>query len=340
MGCERVDRNQVAKYAGVDKATVSCVLNNTRPTSEETRKRVMDAVRALNYVPDSAARAMKINKSYQLAMIVGNIAEPFFSELIAHFERIAMMHGYFVNICGGYGTFDEYINQLLARRIDGIFLAVNLKRVTREAVDLLTRHNVRICMGGWDRSYYGTDVSFINIDVAEGMRKHMLYLRELGHKSAAYMSCFTQNDALDRRASFYRSVHREVFGTDGFLFCHNDYVPPTIENGKIMASEMINEKKDMTAVICANDSMAVGAIKAIKELGMRCPDDMSVLGINNDVMSVMMDPEITTFGADYDKFADAILTELISPDRKTGNDLIVPAQHYIRGSTAAATDKK
>ena len=332
---KKVSREDVARYAGVDRATVSIVLNNTRPTSEETRRRVLNAVKKLNYVPDSAARTMKTNESYQLAIIVDNILDPMFSELIAHFEGLAMQNGYFVNICGGYGTFEQYITHLIARHIDGIFLAINLSKVSKEAIKQLLDNNIRICMGGWDREYYGDKVTFINVDVETGFRFHMNHLKSLGHKKAAYLSCFLPDDPLDIRARTYYKVHREVFDCEGFLFCGRSYVTPTIEHGAEMGAQMLAQDSSITAIICANDSMAVGVIKMLKSKQLNCPNDVSVLGINNDVRSKLAEPEITTFGADYSEFARNILQDLIGKNGG-GNNLIVPIRHYIRQSTGFA----
>src|SRR5690625_1529141 len=98
----RVTRNDVAKRAGVSTATVSYVINNKGNVSEKTRTKVLEAVRELNYKPDMVARSMVTKETKQLSIILNDIANPFYSEVVLGFENMAMEKGYFVNVCTGY----------------------------------------------------------------------------------------------------------------------------------------------------------------------------------------------------------------------------------------------
>lgn len=142
------NRALVAERAGVSIATVSCVLNNTRTFSPETREKVLAAVKELKYVPDMAARSMKTNQSYQFAVIINDISNPMFLQLVSELEKQGIKHNYFLNICGGYADFEVYVNQLIARRIDGVFLAVKLNKLDSKLLDKLVDNGVRIVSGG------------------------------------------------------------------------------------------------------------------------------------------------------------------------------------------------
>lgn len=185
------NRALVAERAGVSIATVSCVLNNTRTFSPETREKVLAAVKELKYVPDMAARSMKTNQSYQFAVIINDISNPMFLQLVSELEKQGIKHNYFLNICGGYADFEVYVNQLIARRIDGVFLAVKLNKLDSKLLDKLVDNGVRIVSGGGkDYNNYRTDVTYVNIDMKGGLDSHFRLLKSLGHKKAAYLSAF------------------------------------------------------------------------------------------------------------------------------------------------------
>ena len=106
----KVTRADVAKLAGVSTATVSYVLNGSRPMSEKTTKLVLDAVEQLNYKPDMIARSMTKNETKQLSLMINDITNPFFSEIVVGFETAAIEKGYFVNVCTGYKNINNYFD--------------------------------------------------------------------------------------------------------------------------------------------------------------------------------------------------------------------------------------
>ena len=118
-----VTRKDVAKLAGVSTATVSYVLNNTCKVTEETRERVLSAIKELDYKPNMIAKSMSTNKSLQLGIVLDNLANPFFGDIVKGFEIAASEKMYFVNICTGFHNLDNYFDNFIARRLDGIFVA-------------------------------------------------------------------------------------------------------------------------------------------------------------------------------------------------------------------------
>lgn len=333
-------RALVAERAGVSLSTVSCVLNNSRPFSPKTKEKVLSAVRELKYVPDVAARSMKTNKSYQFAAVIDDIANPMFSQLVCELEKEGIKHDYFLNICGGYADFEVYVNQLIARRIDGIYIAMKLDKVEQSLLDKLIDNGIRVVSGG-GKNYknYRSDVIYINIDMEKGMRGHFELLRSLGHAKVAYLSAFPENSKSDSRVRIFKKLAAEYMGDNSpFVFSKDTFKDTNIENGYILGREMLEASRDYTAVIVTNDMMALGFIKAMRACGLRCPEDISVLGIDNNMLSYVFEPSITTFGPDYTDYAKKIFELLYLPQAECG-EYSVGVTQFVRESTGIAPPK-
>ena len=118
----KVTRADVAKLAGVSSATVSNVLNENNKVKEETAVRVRAAIKELDYRPDMIARSMVMKKTMQIGIVLENISNPFFGDIVRGFESAANEKGYFVNICTGFNKLDDYFDNFIIRRLDGVFV--------------------------------------------------------------------------------------------------------------------------------------------------------------------------------------------------------------------------
>lgn len=331
---KKITRELVAKRAGVSIATVSCVLNNTRSFSEKTRKKVLNAVKELKYVPDMVARSMKINKSYQFAAIINDIKNPMFSELVYELEKEGIKHNYFLNICGGFADFEIYVNQMIARHVDGVFIAVSLQKREQSLIDRLVQNGVRIVSGGGkEYKNYHRDIIYVNVDLESGLRKHFELLKMLGHRQVAYLSAFPENEMDDLRAKIFKKLSKEYFNVDApYIFNENAYIDSDIENGYLKGKKMLTSPRKFTAVIATNDLMAIGFIRAMREYGLRCPEDISVLGIDNNTLAPVYEPSLTTFGPDYSVYAKTIFDLLYGEDDGI-KEHTVEVKHFVREST-------
>ncbi len=293
----RVTRADVAKLAGVSTATVSYVLNGSRHMSEKTRKLVLDAVDQLKYKPDMIARSMTKNETMQLSFMVENAANPFYGEIINGFENAAVEHGYFVNICTGNKNINDYFDNYIARRVDGVFIAAIPYKFDMEKLYSLTENGIRVVVSG------NTDVdlkrvSSIENDYVAAMQTAVGHLYELGHRDIAYLSGLSRKFRFDHRADGYLSAvkHFELPCGDDLLI---DGQPPyrtDINSGHAMAKTLLRSGRRFTALICTNDLMAMGAISALKESGLRVPDDVSVIGFDDIIFSQAWRPAVTTMG--------------------------------------------
>lgn len=193
--------------------------------------------------------------------------------------------------------------------------------------------------GGKDYNNYRTDVTYVNIDMKGGLDSHFRLLKSLGHKKAAYLSAFPADDMDDGRVRLFCELSEKYFGEKKpFVFSKDTFIDTNIENGYRMGQEMLQRLDGYTAVIATNDLMAMGFIKAMRDNGLHCPEDISVLGIDNNALSAVFEPSITTFGPDYTEYAKAIFDLLFEKNADSGEH-IVGIKHYVRESTGAARQR-
>lgn len=303
-GCVvKTTRADVAKLAGVSVATVSYVLNGSRSMSDKTRKLVLDAVEQLNYKPDMIARSMTKNETMQLSFMVNDVSNPFFSEIIRGFENAAIEHGYFVNICTGNEKVNAYFDNYLARRIDGVFIAAMPHKFDIRKLYALTDSGIRILVSG-NADIDMKKVNSIENDYLSAMDRAVKYLYDLGHREIAHLSGLSRSSQYDHRVSGYLAAVEKYA-----LACGDDLLiddkPPYktgIADGYALARALMQSGKSFTAAICTNDMMAIGAISAFREAGLRVPEDVSVMGFDDMIFSRAWQPSITTMGMDKEMF--------------------------------------
>ena len=294
-------RNDVAKLAGVSTATVSYVLNDSPKISEETRQRVLKAIKTLNYMPDPIARSMVTKKTMQLSIVVNTIANPIYGDLIRGFEHQALEHGYFVNICTGEEHVDAYFENFITRRIDGVFIEALPNKFHIEKVYALVDAGIKVIMFG----HGGADIqriSSIETDYIAIMEKIVEYLESLGHHRIAYLSGLTRKQQYDYRIEGYlKAMEKRGYGGVAKELMMSNLRSSTtkIRDGQKLTQKLLSQNTPCTAVICTNDLMAVGAIQSLKAAGIRVPDDVSVIGIDNADIGEIVTPTLTTMAIPY-----------------------------------------
>ncbi|WP_409345569.1 LacI family DNA-binding transcriptional regulator [Paenibacillus sp. MBLB4367] len=291
----RVTRELVAKVAGVSTATVSYVLNNSRSVSEEARRKVLEAVKELKYTPDMIARSMVTNETKQLGIVLNEIINPFYGEIILGFENAAIEKGYFVNICTGYKNLDDYFDNFIARRVDGVFVVAIPYKFHMEKIYNLVDAGIKVVMSGNAEADI-KKLSSIENDYVDAMHKAVEYLTGLGHRHIAYVSGLGKSQKFDRKIEGYLSaVHKwKLPCEDSLLIDGSAPYGTTIEDGYRLANRLIASGKPFTAVVCTNDMMALGAMNALKHAGLNVPEDVSVMGFDGIQIGGYWDPSLTT----------------------------------------------
>lgn len=313
----RVTRAEVAKLAGVSGPTVSYVFNKTRHVSEELEKRVREAAKQLNYHPDLIARSMVTKETKTISILTDDISNPLMIDIVKGIQESAISKGYFVNICGGDKNLEAYIDNFISRRVDGVFISVTPEKMAEEYVDKLLSYDISVVE---ITTRYDKDARICKIetDFEEGMSKIIHYLKKLNHRKIVYLSAFDEQYPNDKRLEFFKSLYQKNFELEEPVVIKGIYpYESTIQIGYELAAKLISSKKKFTAVICTNDLMAIGAIKALSDSNLRVPEDVSVVGIDNIVISNYVSPSLTTLDTQSRKFGERIL-EIMYDNMKKG----------------------
>lgn len=315
----KATRADVARLAGVSIATVSYVLNNSRKMSEKTRKCVLDAVEQLNYKPDMVARSLKINETMQLSIMVNDISNPLYGEIVLGFENAAIEKGYFVNVCTGHKDINNYLDNYIARRMDGVFIVTVPHKFEMNKLYNLTSDGIKVVVSG-NTEVNLKLVSAIENDYTSGMREAVSFLHEMGHERIAYLSGLSRKHLFDARIEGYLEAMECLGLTCGEELLMEGKAPYStgMEDGYRMAKELLAIGKEFTAVICTNDLMAMGAISAFKDAGLSIPKDVSVMGFDDILFSKTWRPALTTMSVPKYEFGKKAF-ELLYNNMKDGN---------------------
>ena len=187
----KATRTDVAKLAGVSTATVSNVLNDPDKVKDETIERVTAAIRQLNYRPNMIARSLSTRRTMQIGIVLEDIRNPYYGEIVEHFEDAAREKGYFVNICTGIKNLDHYFDNFITRGLDGAFVAALPYKFDMDRLYNLVEHDIRVTISGNTNAELRR-VSMIENDYITAMREAMRYLADLGHKNIAYFIVLMQ----------------------------------------------------------------------------------------------------------------------------------------------------
>ena len=276
----------VAGAAGVSTATVSHVVSGARFVSEETRGRVLNAIMQLGYQPSSIARAMVTKRSKTIAYLAADLTNPFFAEVGAGAEMNARELGYNVFFCDADDRFaasQSYVNLLREKRIDGLldFSAVAETPVSVAMPTVLFEKT----------SPRETSCSIV-IDTVGGAHQAVEHLVSLGHRRIAFISGNVQDQTdRNRLIGYQKTLEEHELCFDESLLFEGHHTP---ESGYEGARSLLDRPDRPTAVFASNDLMAMGAILAIHELGLRIPQDVSVVGFDDLAISRFTHPPLTT----------------------------------------------
>jgi LacI family transcriptional regulator len=288
--------DEVARRAGVSITTVSRVLNpvSEYPVAAATRRRVLAAASALQYSPSALARALVTRRSRMIGVLLGDIVDPYFAEIVRGIEDVARRAGYLVVICNTSrdpGTERRYVTALRDYRADAIiFLGGDIfdpptrRALERELASMAAHGAVALAVAG-DHA----NLPAIDIDHAAGAEEMVRYLIGLGHKHIAFISGpLTVSTARYRHQGFVSGMTAAGLATD--LVEEGDF---TYAAGQAAALNLLR-RGEPTAIFAANDQMALGVLAACRTSGIVVPGDISVVGFGNTSAADHAVPALTT----------------------------------------------
>ena len=286
-----VSIRDVAQRAAVSIATVSRTVNHIATVDPELARRVWKAIEEVGYLPNTQARALVSGRSRMLGLIVSEITNPFFPELVQEFENLAVAQGYEVLI--GSTNYDparteSLMRRLLQRNVDGV--AVMTFGVEEELVKKLVEREFPLVFV--DAGPDLPNIHIVKVDYAEGIRQGVQHLAALGHRSIAFISGpLAQRSPTARRTAFLKSMSELGLKVPTEHLVEGNH---TMEGGITAMERLIALDELPTAVMCSNDMTAIGALHALYRTTHRVPEDISVVGFDDVHLAQFMLPPLTT----------------------------------------------
>ena len=332
---KHITTHDVARLAGVSQPTVSLVLSNNvkARVAPETRERVMRAAEELGYQPNVIARALVLQRSYALGIIVPDLRNPFFAEIVSGAERVAAEAGYAVLLCEARErSRDPHINALLERQIDGIMIdALGSASLTEK---LLERTNVVLIdepPGRWP------GVASDAFGAGKQAAEHLL---ALGHERFAFLGPATDIHAIRmRERGFVQTILKSGFKIESDRLRR---VPATASGGQAGMRALLALEARPTAVFCSNDLVAIGALKTCSITKTRVPADISIIGCDDIELASLTHPELTTVAIPARELgarAARLLLQALRTEKQEGRvespvQRSIPSRLVVRGTTA------
>lgn len=338
---KRPTQADVAREAGVSRATVSYVLNGQAdgkiPISEDTRQRVLEAIEVLDYEPDARAQALRSGSTKTIGVIIPDLRNPHFVEYATGIEQEAHNAGYHILLTSiafdvEYGV--DIFKGLARRRIDGLILVSSFINISEEAQRTLTQLRERhFPMVELNDQY---NVDNVVCSYHEATKEAMAHLLSLQHRRVGMIYGVQAPEMADDRLVPYREslMANDLFDPHLIAECG-----PTIEDGYQAALRLLQAPSRPTALLAINDLLAIGVLRAAADLGLDVPKDLSLVSYDDIPMAKYMVPRLTTVSKDalrLGRESFKLLLERIQNPERGHQKQVEPARFIIRESTGPA----
>lgn len=314
----------VARMAGVSISTVSLALNGTGPVSTETHRRIWDAAKTVGYSPNPLAQSLKVGRSRLIGVVMADISNPFFGQLLGGVERIALSHSHLVIVSDSGGDPEReraILEHLTNQRVAGIVISTlshdpgqvqHLRRLTMPYVLV-------------DQKVDGIEADFVasdNVLASAILTEHMI---RFGHRRIAHIAGRAGLWTAERRLEGFRNtMAASGIEVDESLIVDGDYLG---ETAYAQAMRLLTRADRPTAIIAANNVMALGALQALQDLGFSCPEDVSLTSIDDVPWGNVIRPRITMVVQPIDEMA-RVATEFLI-DRINARGATIPPREHI-----------
>jgi LacI family transcriptional regulator len=332
-GNKRITMRQIAARARVSVGTVSHVINNSAGVREGVRKRVLDAIERLGYQPSLLARGLRRNQTTILGVIIPDISNPFFPLVVRGVEDIAYQNSYRLMLCNTDNDAHKeqvYFDELRAYRMAGLIV---IPSADSRLVQMASGGEIPvICLDRCPEAWKGDTVS---VDNEEGAYQAVRYLLELGHRRVATITGQLHvTSAVERLKGFKRALREAGISI----------APEYVQEGRF--DRLSGYEKGMmllqfsprpTAIFAANDLVALGVLAALRELGLRCPEDVSLVGFDDQEMASFTNPALTTVAQPAYQMgarAAALLFERLHGEEVPRQQIVMKATLRVRDSAA------
>jgi DNA-binding LacI/PurR family transcriptional regulator len=327
---------EVARLAKVSTATVSRTINGSDKVTAETAERVRRAIETLKFYPNTNARALGSGRSNLYGLIISDITNPFFPELVKSFEDIAVQFGQEVLVANT--NYDAHrmevcVSRMLQRKVDGV--AVMTSEMDEHLIEEMNSRLIPLVF--LDTGLPQRGISNISVDYAAGVDAAVEHLSALGHTSIGFISGpMNLTSARVRRNAFTESMNRKGLRLNEEMIEEANH---RMEGGHDAMTRLLSKKSRPTAVLASNDMTAIGAIGAITDCGLKVPRDISVIGFDDIQLSAYTQPALTTVRLSRQEIAKIAFRALYNyktdPAAK-GAEYMVQPELVVRKSTGPA----
>ncbi len=328
----------VAKLAGVSASTVSRTLSNRVFVEEETRQKVLAAVKELNYQPNIIARGLREGRTYTLAFMVPDINSLFYPMIMKSIERCASERGYSLILCNNNENIEQEkknIEMLGQRGVDGV-LCMSVEDDIHHLLTFQQEKNIPVVLV--NRIFAG-DISAVSMDQEYGGYLMTKYLLEKGHrKIAGVFGDFGRQRFRERYNGCKRAM--EEYGVTDYKK-YFIYDVDTIEEAYYRTKQVLSGDDCPTAFFATMDILTIGIYSGINECGLRIPEDVSVVGFDNIFMAQYMIPPLTTYNASIDALAEKSVELMMKKlEKKEENENLILAGELIERRSVKCLDDK
>ncbi len=329
--------SDVAQIAGVSKSTVSRVLTgHTLYLRPETKEKVRQAITQLSYRPSLPARSLTSKRTCTAAILISDISNPFYAEVIRGVEEVAQPQGYDIFLCNTHYSTDRglaFIRSLADKQVDGVLIMSS--SVSDEWVLELANHHIPTVVLDWEMPPPPGQIGLIKVDFDSGIQAAVDHLVTLGHRHLAHLSGpLHLRTSLLRREAFLKAVTAHGLDPAQTVTIEGDL---QIKGGQTALAQILALPQPPTAIFAANDLMALGLIRAARAQGLTIPHHLSLIGLDDIWLAADMEPPLTTVALpryELGRLAMQMLFNLLENERPEPARQQVSTHLVLRQSTA------
>ncbi len=334
---------EIADTLGISKTTVHRALSGTGRISLKTKQKILDLAKELNYTPNTIAQSLRSKRTMTIGLVLRDIiVGHYYAEILAGIESVAKEKGYVINIACSEDDItreSEILQNFCMRQVDGIIIAP-VKDSNLGNYDLLERYRIPFIF--IDKYIENIKADIVTADCKTGVKEAVKLLYNSGKRRIAFLNGYESGCiTISQRIEGYEEQLSELHATytkiiESKLFANEDKLCGHLA----IKQELIGSTQDnkIDALICANDSLAFGALKAITEVGLKIPQDIAIVGNNNDIMTEYVQPMLTTISQPklvMGRMAINLLISRIEEEKKASETkyYALPVTLIVRGST-------
>jgi len=305
---KNVTIKDVAKAAGVSYSTVSRALSGSPEISADTRERILQLCKEMNYTTNTVARAMVLKSTKMLGLIMPSILNPFMSELSHYLNHQARARGYKLLLCSSSRDLEqeqELFEMMIGHQVDGAVI-IPSSPDTYETLSPYLRRIPTVFVG---ENLRDVPESYVSVDNYRGAYMGVEYLYKLGHRDILYFGRRRNSTTHQMRSDGYEQACKDLGLTPRFF--NNNFPRSSVKYGYQQAKQLFAQDRSYTAIFAATDTNALGVMKAAVELGIRIPEDLSLLGFDNIRQGELPHINLTTIDQPQKMLASIAIDTLV-----------------------------